>query len=207
MNIEQSQKFFRICDNKFKENMGLLSDLDAALGDGDHGASMCRGFELIRQKTDQTSYADIGAMWMDAAKILMKEIGGTCGPLFATILMKGAFLAKGAAEADTALMARMIRAGSDGVQALGKAAPGEKTMVDALVPAADAMEKASAEGKDLKEALSLTACAARRGAEGTKDMLASKGRGRYQAENALGHIDAGAVSVALIFEALYEAVT
>lgn len=201
MNIEQSKKFFEICAQLFDENIMLLSELDAAIADGDHGASMLKGFRAMYALIKDKQYQDITSMWLEAARLLMKEIGGTCGPLFATIFMKGAMLVKGKTQLDTGDFAKMIEAGSQGVMALGKAAPGEKTMVDALVPAANAMKEAADADLSLHDAFQRAHEAALAGAEATKSMLATKGRARYQKENAIGHQDAGATSVALIFKA------
>lgn len=183
--------------------MQYLSQLDSALGDGDHGVSMFKGFSLVKEKITQQQYDDIGTLWIDAGGVIMRKIGGTCGPLFATILIKGGLLAKGAVDTDTAKLAAMIVAGSDGVRALGKANLGDKTMVDALEPAADAL--VAHEGASLVVALEMALQAAKDGAQATRDMLAAKGRGRYQNENSRGHIDPGAVSVCIILEALLEA--
>lgn len=203
MNIERHIEFFVIAADKFEANLQYLSQLDSALGDGDHGASMLKGFSLAKEKIVQQRYNDVGALWVDAGGVIMKKIGGTCGPLFATILMKGGMLAKGVSDTDTAKLAAMIVAGSEGVRALGKATPGDKTMVDALAPAADAL--AAHENAPLVNALEMALRAARDGAQATRDMLAAKGRGRYQNENSRGHIDPGAVSVCIILEALLEA--
>ena len=205
MNIEQHMRFFELAAVRFRQELDNLSELDSALGDGDHGASMLKGFSMIWEKISQQTYQDIGTLWMDAGKILMKEVGGTCGPLFATILIKGGFSARGAQDTDAGRLAEMLHAGSEGVQTLGKASPGDKTMVDALAPAARAMDEAAGAGAGLEDALCCAVRAARDGAAATKDMLASRGRGRYQAENAIGHVDPGAVSVCILLESLYEA--
>lgn len=205
MNIAQQLHFFELAAERFEKELDHLSMLDSALGDGDHGASMLKGFSMAWEKVSHQSYGDVGSLWMDAGRVLMKEIGGTCGPLFATILMKGGFAARNLQEIDAVKLAEMLRLGCDGVQMLGKAKPGDKTMVDALAPAAEALQLAASEGQALPDALEAAVRAAQAGAESTRDMLAARGRGRYQKENARGHVDAGAVSVCILLESMLEA--
>ena len=202
INISLMKKFFVDLKNKFEENLDELSALDAAIGDGDHGVTMLKGFRAAAEEASRGEYADINGLWSGAAKVLMKEAGGTCGPLFAAVFLKGGALANGMSEVGLDTLAKMFSAGNQGVKALGRASLGEKTMIDALEPAACALEKAAAEGLSLAEALQSAAKAAEEGAVSTKDMLATKGRGRYQGEKSLGHQDAGATSVAIIFKTL-----
>jgi len=202
--LEMSSTFFLLAAQGFEEALDELSRLDAAIGDGDHGVSMLKGFRSVSSAISVASFADIGAQWMEAGKILMKEIGGTCGPLFATIFIKGGMAARGKTELSAADFAKMVRDGCDGVRSMGKAAPGEKTMVDALEPASASLAAAAEKGLPVAEALRHAADQARAGAEATRSMRATRGRGRYQGENSIGHQDAGATSVAIIFGALAE---
>lgn len=203
MNIYQSKKFIINCAAAFEKELEYLSRLDGALGDGDHGVSMVNGFRAAKEMIEIREYSDVGSIWLDAGKFIMSKTGGTCGPLFATFFTKGGMPAKGKPEADLDLLSKMVTAGCDGVMLLGKAVPGEKTMVDALKPAADALKTASEAGCDTVTALKQCLDAARAGTEATAGMLALKGRGRYQGENARNHIDPGAVSVTVIIEQLY----
>lgn len=198
MNIQQFSQFFKLAKDCFETNLGELSRLDSVLGDGDHGISMLKGFQCIETTFEGKEFASISDMLMLAGRTLMKEIGGSCGPLFATIFMQGATAVKGKDTMETAEFAAMTRKSADMIMNLGKSKAGEKTMLDALIPAAESLEKSLAEGIDTAEALKLAAQAAEDGAEATKDMLATKGRGRYQGEKSLGHKDAGAVSVSYI---------
>ena len=203
LNTYQAKKFIVNCAGAFGKELEYLSMLDGALGDGDHGASMLSGFRAAKETIESREYSDVGSVWIDAGKAIMSKTGGTCGPLFATFFIKGGMPAKGKLEADLDLLSKMVTAGCDGVMLLGKAVPGEKTMVDALKPAADALKAASEAGCDMVAALKQCLDAARAGAESTAGMLALKGRGRYQGENARNHIDPGAVSVTVIIEQLY----
>lgn len=207
MNTNQSKKFIINCAAAFERELENLSRLDGALGDGDHGVSMVKGFRAAKETIEIREYSDVGSMWLDAGKAIMNKTGGTCGPLFATFFIKGGMLAKGKSEADINLISKMVTAGCDGVMLLGKAVPGEKTMVDALKPAADALKAAAEAGCDTDTAMKQCIDAARAGTESTAGMLALKGRGRYQGENAKNHIDPGAVSVTVIIEQLYNAMT
>jgi dihydroxyacetone kinase-like protein len=203
LNIYQAKKFIVCCSDAFEKKLGYLSELDAALGDGDHGTSMLGGFRAAKEIIESREYSDVGSVWLDAGKVIMSKTGGTCGPLFSAFFIKGGMPAKGKTEADLELLSKMVTAGCDGVMSLGKAVPGEKTMVDALKPAADALKAASEAGCDTAAALKQCLDAARAGAESTAGMLALKGRGRYQGENARNHIDPGAVSVTVIIEQIY----
>ena len=202
INVTQMKEFFIECGESFKRNLEYLSELDSALGDGDHGVSMAKGFNGVKELVGSKEFDDIGSMWMEAGKLMMKDIGGTCGPLFATIFIKGGMAAKGLREIGAEQLSAMIKAGSEGVKALGKADVGDKTMVDALAPAAAALEASGA--ADITGAAGLLYEAAEAGAIKTKDMKASKGRGRYQGEKSIGPQDAGAASVSIIFKALYD---
>lgn len=205
MNTEQSKKFFFNCAAAFERELENLSQLDGALGDGDHGVSMVKGFRSVKETIEKCEYSDVGSVWLDAGKVIMSKTGGTCGPLFAAFFIKGGMLAKGKPEADINLISKMVTAGCDGVMLLGKAVPGEKTMVDALKPAADALKAAVEAGCDTFTAMKKCFETSRAGTESTAGMLALKGRGRYQGENSKNHIDPGAVSVTLIIEQLFDA--
>lgn len=203
--LRQSTDFLLSAAKAFEEALDELSLLDAAIGDGDHGVSMVQGFRTIETMISSMDFTDIGTQWVEAGKILMKRIGGTCGPLFATLFIKGGTAVRGLDALTVADLARMLKDGSMGVMALGKASPGEKTMVDALNPAAQALAEAAERSSPVDQALQAAAEAARAGAEATRDMLATKGRGRYQQERSLGHQDAGATSVAILIRTLAKA--
>ena len=195
MDLEQFIRFFHIAKDRFEANLGELSRLDSVLGDGDHGISMVKGFKGIEKELSEHTFSSISDLLGIAGRSLMKEIGGSCGPLFATVFLQGAAVAKGKQSMETADFAAMLRGGANSVMMLGKAKPGEKTMLDALIPAAESLEKSADEKLDTSRALALAAEAAERGAEETKNMLATKGRGRYQGEKSLGHMYAGATIV------------
>lgn len=205
MNLQQLLRFFELATDCFDSNLHELSRLDSVLGDGDHGQSMLKGFLCIQKEVAGKSFSSISELLSAAGRTMMREIGGTCGPLFATIFLQGALVSKDKETLETADFARMLRSSCDKIMALGKAKQGEKTMLDALVPAAENLESSADKDLDLAEALSRAAKAAKQGAEATKDMRATKGRGRYQGAQSIGHKDPGAVSVALILQSLANA--
>ena len=205
MNLGQFLRFFEMANQCFEANLNELSRLDSALGDGDHGMSMLKGFKCISAAIANKPFASISDLLSVAGRTLMREIGGSCGPLFAMIFIQGAQVAKDKAQMQTADLARMFGESGARIMALGKSARGDKTMLDALLPAADVLQQCAEEGVDAPQALARAADAAMDGAKATEDMLATKGRGRYQGENSLGHMDPGAMSVALILRTLAQA--
>ncbi|MFI9271568.1 dihydroxyacetone kinase subunit DhaL [Kitasatospora sp. NPDC052896] len=181
-----------------------LSELDAAIGDGDHGTNLRRGFAAVTEALDKLPAGQsAGAVLSAAGTTLLSKVGGASGPLYG-----GALRAAGAAfpvpSADLDGLAGALRAGLTKVCQLGGAAPGDKTMVDAFEPAVAALERAAEDGFTLREAAALAAEAAERGARATIPMQARKGRASYLGPRSVGHQDPGATSTALIFRALAE---
>ncbi|MGO2541565.1 MAG: dihydroxyacetone kinase subunit DhaL [Specibacter sp.] len=187
------------------ENRVALSELDRAIGDGDHGENMDRGFSAILEKLDAEPPATPGAAFKLAAMTLMSKVGGAAGPLYGTAFLRAATAAGDAAELDAATLATALAAARDGVVARGKAAVGEKTMIDAWTPAVDAAAAASASGAAPAEVLAAAATAAEAGAVSTDPLIARKGRASYLGERAIGHRDPGAASSALILRAAAQA--
>ncbi|WP_236794921.1 dihydroxyacetone kinase subunit DhaL [Amycolatopsis sp. GM8] len=174
-----------------------LIELDRAIGDGDHGENMNRGFTAIVSALDTAVPETPGAVLKLAATTLISKVGGAAGPLYGTAFLR-ASTAVGS-ELDTAAVVAGLRAALEGVQARGKAVEGDKTMVDALIPAVAAAEQAAGtEGADIAAVLSAAADAAAKGAESTVDLVARKGRASYLGERSAGHLDPGARSTALL---------
>ncbi len=185
-----------------EEEKERLCQLDGAIGDGDHGTSMARGFRLVAARLASDDSADVGALLRTTGTTLISAVGGVTGIVFGTFFTSAAKAAAGKTETGTAELAEMFAAGLRGVQLRGKAKPGDKSMVDALAPAAEALREAHDGGLTVQEALDLAERAAREGMERTRGMKAAVGRARYQGEKAIGHIDPGAASVAVILAAL-----
>ncbi|GAN81324.1 dihydroxyacetone kinase subunit DhaL [Acidocella aminolytica] len=176
-----------------------LSDLDAAIGDGDHGANLARGFHAVTAKLGTP--ADPAALFKTVGMTLIGTVGGASGPLYGSMFVEMGKAAAGKSALDAAAWADVLEAGVKGVAARGKAVPGEKTMLDALTPAVAAAKGAAG----LSAALSAAAEAALQGAEATVSMIARKGRASYLGERSAGHADPGATSAALLLSALAEA--
>lgn len=178
-----------------------LTELDSAIGDADHGVNMDRGMTAALVTLDATPAADPATLAKNVGMTLISKVGGASGPLFGTLFLRmGPALGAGAEVSDEAFAAA-LRAGLDGVVARGKAELGDKTMVDALTPAVEALEAAVRDDLPLDEALRRAAAAAAAGRDATIPLLARKGRASYLGERSIGHQDPGATSVALLVAA------
>ena len=177
-----------------------LVDLDRAIGDGDHGENMDRGFKAALEALGQAQPASVAEVLKTVAKTLMSTVGGAAGPLYGTAFLR-ASKAAGDGELDAAGVAAIIEGALGGIQARGKATTGEKTMVDAWTPALDAARAAAESGADAVATLQAAATAAEAGAAATEPLRATKGRASYLGERSIGHLDPGAVSTSLILRA------
>ena len=186
------------------EQRDALTRLDAAIGDADHGANLDRGLTAVVAALEAQPADDPAAVLKTVATTLIKTVGGASGPLYGTFFLRAA----GALDGDDGrALATAVRAGYDGVVARGKAERGDKTMLDALGPACDALDEALAAGKPLGEALNTAAEAAARGRDATEPLVARKGRASYLGERSAGHVDPGAASATLLVEAAATALT
>jgi len=183
------------------ENKDLLTDLDAAIGDGDHGANMDRGMRAVVGALDDTAPVTAAALFNKVGMTLVSTVGGASGPLFGTLFLRAGASFGDTAEISLAQLAAALRAGLDGIVARGKAEAGDKTMYDALAPAVDALDSAVSEDMDKADALKLALVAAENGRDATTPMLARKGRASYLGERSVGHQDPGATTVALLMAA------
>ncbi|MEK0084915.1 dihydroxyacetone kinase subunit DhaL [Benzoatithermus flavus] len=179
-----------------------LSELDRPIGDGDHGVNMARGFAAVRAKLAAEQPADPAAVLKAAAMVLLSTVGGASGPLYATLLLQAAGKATGKPSLSTADWADCLAAGLAGIVQRGKAAVGDKTMVDALDPAVRALD--ARRDQPLAAALAASAEAAREGMAATVPLVARKGRASYLGERSAGHQDPGATSSHLLLQALAE---
>jgi phosphoenolpyruvate---glycerone phosphotransferase subunit DhaL len=186
------------------EHKEELTALDSAIGDADHGTNMDRGMSAAVAGFDAATAADPAALLKQVGMTLVSKVGGASGPLYGTFFLRMAGTL-GSAPADDETFARALRAGLEGVLARGKAQPGDKTMVDALLPACDALESALAAGQPLSAALAAAADAARKGRDATIPLVARKGRASYLGERSAGHQDPGATSSALLVDAAVSA--
>jgi len=187
------------------EHRSELIELDRAIGDADHGENLNRGFVAIVEALAQASPQTPGAVLKIAATTLISKVGGAAGPLYGTAFLRAATKLGDRSEVDVEALVEVLRAALEGVQARGKAVEGDATMVDALLPAVAAAEVAAKGGADIAGVLAAAAEAADKGAESTVDLVARKGRASYLGERAIGHLDPGARSTALLLHAFAEA--
>ena len=183
---------------------GYLTDLDRACGDGDFGVGMLRGFTNVKQQIGNYEGNDLGELMIKAGFAITATVGGASGAVFGALFSSAGMKLKGKREANLMELAEAFKASLDTIMKLGGAKPGDKTMVDALAPAVEALEVVAKAGGSLKEAFEKTAEAAQKGAEATKEMIAKKGKASYLGEKTLGYPDPGAMAVALIFKAISE---
>ncbi|ETK36653.1 dihydroxyacetone kinase subunit DhaL [Microbispora sp. ATCC PTA-5024] len=179
-----------------------LTQLDAAIGDADHGANLDRGFAAAGEALAGASPQTPGALLVLVGSTLIRKVGGASGPLYGTAFREMGKLLGDTAEVSPAQLADALNAALSGVQRLGAAAEGDKTMVDALAPAVRALARAVQEGLKTEEALDAAAAAAEEGAKATIPLQARKGRASYLGPRSVGHEDPGAASTALILGAL-----
>lgn len=189
-----------------EENRQYLTDLDSPIGDADHGINMDRGFKKIVSKLPGVEEKDIGAILKTSGMALVTSVGGAAGPLYGTFLMDAGKAVAGKMELSDDDLVALLDAGLKGVVRIGKTNLEDKTMVDALHPAVEALRKACADGKDTIEALHLMTDAAHQGMKATIPMLARKGRASYLGERSIGHQDPGATSSYLLLKTLMETV-
>ncbi|WP_179279045.1 dihydroxyacetone kinase subunit DhaL [Actinomadura mexicana] len=192
--------WIRLTAERVSADAERLTRLDAAIGDGDHGLNLDRGFRAAVEALP----GDVppGKVLIAAGRAVVSKTGGASGPLYGTALRRAGKVLGDAADVDAAALGAALRAALGGVQDLGKAAEGDKTMVDALAPAVAAYEAALADGSGLAGCARAAAEAAAKGAEGTVPMRARKGRASYLGERSEGHMDPGASSTALLLETL-----
>jgi dihydroxyacetone kinase-like protein len=195
-------------ESQIKARSDYLTQLDAAIGDGDHGTNMRRGFDAVgKALAGQGSDTPPGRLLIVAGKTLVSTVGGASGPLWGSALRRAGRALGGAETFDGEQLALALDAAIDGVVELGAAVPGDKTMVDALVPAVRALHDGLAADQSLADAVRAGAEAAWAGAESTVPMRARKGRASYLGERSIGHQDPGATSAAIILTALSHAVS
>ena len=199
-----ARRWIELAAADIAEQRDYLVDLDRAIGDGDHGENMDRGFKAAVEALGQAQPASVAEVLKTVAKTLMSTVGGAAGPLYGTAFLR-ASKAAGDGELDGAGVAAVIAGALDGIQARGKATTGEKTMVDAWTPALEAARAAAESGGDPAAVLEAAATAAEAGAAATEPMRATKGRASYLGERSIGHLDPGAVSTSLILRAAVRA--
>jgi dihydroxyacetone kinase-like protein len=194
-----AEAWIRAAQAVLAEHRMELIDLDRAIGDGDHGENMDRGFKAVVAKLDEGGITDVQGVLKLVASTLMTKVGCAAGPLYGTAFLRAAKATEGDLDADGVVA--LIEGALDGIVSRGKATTGEKTMVDAWTPALEAAKAAAASGASAAATLRAAADAAAKGAEATIPLQATKGRASYLGERSIGHQDPGATSTAYILGA------
>jgi dihydroxyacetone kinase-like protein len=187
-----------------KDNREFLTDLDAAIGDADHGINMDRGFAKVLETLPELKGQDVGTIFKTVGMTLMSTVGGASGPLYGTLAMRAGMALAGKDAISPSDMVSLLQAGVEGIRQRGRAVPGDKTMVDVWVPVLAAAEEAAAQGASVIDLLEGAVDAAQKGVEATIPLQARKGRASYLGERSIGHRDPGAVSSYLMIKALYD---
>jgi dihydroxyacetone kinase-like protein len=200
---DQMLQWLKASAAAMRENREKLTSLDAALGDADHGINMDRGFKKVQAMLDTQPEGDITSLLKQVGLTLISSVGGASGPLYGSFFLKASEAASGLEWLRTADLASLFEAGTRGVMERGRAQVGDKTMVDALLPAAQALREAAEKGLECTAAAKRASLEALRGAEETIPLVARKGRASYLGERSRGHQDPGATSSFLIVAALY----
>jgi len=198
---DDALNWIKACAKVVTENRDYLTQLDAAIGDADHGANMDRGFKAVVNKLPEISDKDIGTIFKTVGMTLISTVGGAGGPLYGTFFLQAGMKTAGKMELSLEDWSTVMEAALSGIIMRGKAEPGDKTMVDALTPAMNSLKQALEKGVPLNEALTNSAEAARQGMEATIPLVARKGRASYLGERSAGHQDPGATSSYLILKA------
>lgn len=203
--VQDAERVVRAIAQTAIDNERWFCDLDAVVGDGDFGYSLARGFEKLLEDWDGLAYDDAGELLKKTALVLSGRIGGTSGPIWGTAFLRAgvALSGKPAPTGDDAIAA--LRAAIEGVKQRGQSDLGDKTLLDALVPAVDTLEAELQAGRPAVEALRSATQTAGEAAEATKPMLAQRGRAAYTGERSRGSVDPGAVAIAAMFQAVTRA--
>ena len=185
---------------KIESEKDFLTELDNVIGDGDHGINLARGFGEVEKKLDALAEKEPAEVFKSVGMTLVSTVGGASGPLYGTGFMKLGMLLKGKPEIGMADFLEAFQAAIEGIQARGKSVKGEKTMLDAMIPAKEAMESVWSETQDASKAFESGIKAAWEGVEYTKTIAATKGRASYLGERSIGHQDPGATSFTMMLE-------
>ncbi|NVM30672.1 MAG: dihydroxyacetone kinase subunit L [Candidatus Helarchaeota archaeon] len=205
LSIDETRDMFIHVSKKIEVSKDRLTQADKAIGDGDHGVGMARGFLAVKEKIEGKSFSSIGDLLSTIGMTLMTSIGGAAGAIFGTLFREGAKNLKDKEIFNASVLITMLSDGLEAVKQRGKAEIGDKTMVDALEPAVQKIKEYK--NDSLKDALVVASEGARLGMEKTKDMIATIGKAKTLGERAIGHVDPGAISIYLILKFMTEYVS
>ena len=206
LSVADAAAWISECARVFAANRNYLTALDAAIGDGDHGVNMDRGFAAaVERLPEAAATGDVGELLRGVGMTLLSTVGGASGPLYGTFFVRLGGACRGKADLSLGEWVAAFDAGVEGIRFRGRAEPGDKTMVDALLPARDALRAAVKEGAELPQALAAAAAAAGEGMRATTPLVARKGRASYLGERSAGNQDPGATSAYLLLKAAADA--
>ncbi|NLB20817.1 MAG: dihydroxyacetone kinase subunit L [Clostridium sp.] len=203
-NTEKTRDIILKISEVLEEQKLFLSKLDAAIGDGDHGLNMAKGFGAAKEKLESSTFETPGELLKAVGMALISKVGGAAGPLYGTAFLNASKVIAGKEELTLDDYKTMLGSALDGVKARGKAVVEEKTMVDAIEPAFHALEEAIKNGDSTRVAMDKAVDAAKAGVEFTKTIIAKKGRASYLGERSIGHEDPGAMSSYMILKTIAE---
>jgi dihydroxyacetone kinase-like protein len=207
MSGETLRQWMKLFAARIDDAKDVLTELDAAIGDGDHGVNMNRGMSAVMDRLNALSFGDLSGQMRVVSTTLMSSVGGASGPLYGAFFLQSSHAIQHKTEIGLADLTSAVEAGGRGVVQLGKAAVGDKTMVDTLAAAAASSRASCNHFESFTQAVTACRKAARVAAEGTTPMVARKGRASYLGERSAGTQDPGATSVSLLFDSLAEAIT
>jgi len=200
--VETTESVVRTIADTVLANEKYFCELDGVVGDGDFGYSLARGFEIVLQEWDTIDRSTSGSFLKRVGMIIPSRVGGVSGVVWGTAFLRAGMTAGAKNELTPEDVIAMFRSAIEGIKKRGEAELGDKTLLDALAPAVDELEKSFKDGSDAAAALDAAAVVARQSAEATRPMLAKRGRAAYTGERSIGSLDAGAVAVAVLFEAV-----
>ena len=207
LNREQVINWLYKAGESLESNMEMLNQLDAAIGDAEHGINMNRGFQKITSQLPSNKEKDIGNIFKNTGMALISSVGGASGQLYGSFFLKAAAaVAPGKHELNEDELLAVLKAGLKGIIDRGKAQQGDKTMIDTLIPSIETFESIVLQGNNMADAMQQAMFAAKKGMEDTIPMIARKGRASYLGERSIGHQDSGATSMYLILKALRDSI-
>jgi len=206
LNLDNFKKIMEKIAATIDKNSSYLSELDSFVGDGDHGATISRGFSGVIKKIEEKPPDNISDLLKAIGLTLISSMGGASGPIFGSIFIAMAKTVEGKDNIGLSELKDMFSDALDKIMKLGGAVPGDKTLVDSLKPIVDSLKNSYSKGLSLKKAASLAESSALKGAESTKDMVAKKGRSKYLGERSVGYQDAGATTMYLIMKSINDSI-
>lgn len=204
LKLKEVEELVKNIDKVMEENKEFLTELDLAIGDGDHGINMNKGFKAVIDKLENTPINTIQDVFKNTGMALISNIGGASGPLYGTAFMKAGSVVLGKEELNIEDLKNILETSLEGVKARGKAQKGDKTMIDAIEPSLDAVKNGIEDGLDEKKILENMKDEALKGVNYTKSIIAKRGRASYLGERSIGHQDPGATSSYLILNEIYK---